>query len=274
MDRELLRKVQLVQLEMLKEIKRVCEVIHVDYHLDSGTLLGAVRHNGFIPWDDDLDIGMTRNNYELFLQEAPGVLDEKYFLQSWYSDENYGLPFAKLRKNNTVYIENNAHNSKAHKGFYVDIFPYDVYPDTVSDQRKMARKLDFIRRCVLVKNGYTPFASDSLKKRICKTVLYMPINLYAAVNSRKKLIEAYESCKTQYNDSCTEFFAPAGTSNFGKWLIPSECFSKYEMHIFEDDEFSIPQNYDAYLTHAYGDYMTLPPEDKRENRHNILQVKF
>lgn len=274
MDTELLRKVQLVQLEMLKEIKRVCEVIHVDYHLDSGTLLGAVRHNGFIPWDDDLDIGMTRKNYVRFLKEAPGVLDKKYFLQSWYSDEHYGLPFAKLRKNDTLYIENNAHNSKAHNGFYVDIFPYDVYPDDVTEQRKMARKLDFIRRSMLVKNGYKPFASDSLNKRIWKTIIYLPIDLYSAVNSRKKLIETYEKCKTQYNGSHTEFYAPAGTSDFGRWVIPSDCFSKYEKHVFEDDEFSVPQNYDVYLTYAYGDYMILPPENKRENRHNILKVKF
>lgn len=275
MDKELLRRVQLVQLEMLKEIKRVCHILKIDYFLDSGTLLGAIRHNGFIPWDDDLDVGMTRENYERFLQEAPAVLDKKYFLQSWYSDEYYGLPFAKLRKNNTIYIENNAHNSKAHNGFYVDIFPYDVYPNDERIQSHMAKKLDFIKRSILIKNGYSPFASDGFYKKTLKTVLYLPIDLFAILNSRKKLIEKYEKCKTMCNDQETEYYAPAsGATNFGKWLIPQRCFLEYGEHVFEDDIFSVPCDCDTYLKHAYGDYMTLPPEEQRGNRHNIIKVKF
>lgn len=148
MKRELLRKVQIEQLELAKEIKRVCEILNIPYFLDAGTLLGAIRHEGFIPWDDDLDMGMLRSAYDKFLKEAPAVLGEEYFLQTWHSDLNYGLPFAKLRKNNTVYKEEAAQNSGAHCGFYVDIFPYDVYPE---DERKQQwQKRDMIYTDVLL----------------------------------------------------------------------------------------------------------------------------
>lgn len=105
MERELLRKVQLKQLEIAKEIKRVCEENEIGYFLCYGTFLGAVRHKGFIPWDDDLDLGMLRADYEKFCRIAPSALKPEFCLQTWYTDPNYGLPFGKVMLRNTIYLE-------------------------------------------------------------------------------------------------------------------------------------------------------------------------
>ena len=105
MEKDLLRKVQLTQLEIAKEIHRVCEENDIRYFLSDGTFLGAVRHQGFIPWDDDMDIGMLREDYEKFCRIAPQKLGEKYVFQNWYTDPNYGLPFGKVMKRGTVYQE-------------------------------------------------------------------------------------------------------------------------------------------------------------------------
>lgn len=276
MDRKLLRKVQLEQLEMAKEIKRVCKVLNISYFLDSGTLLGAVRHNGFIPWDDDLDIGMLRDDYEKFVREAPGVLDTKYFLQTWTSDPEYGMAFAKLRKNNTVYLENVAQKSNAHCGFYVDIFPYDVYPDEPKKQKWQGRRYNSLRRCLLVKCGYKPWRSEeNTVSRFLKYMFHCPIRMFSCVISRRKMIEQYQEMCSKFNcESSTFLYAQAGASKYGKWLVPRECFDKLIYHKFEDDVFLIPEKYDLYLRSVYGDYMKLPPEEKRENRHGIVCVKF
>lgn len=276
MEQSLLRKVQLEQLEMLKEIKRVCELLGIKYFLDSGTLLGAIRHEGFIPWDDDLDIAMLRSDYDRFLKEAPRVLDKKYFLQSWHSDKQYGMPFAKLRKNNTVYLEEAAENAGAHCGFYVDIFPYNVFPNDKEKQKWQASKYEFMRRAIMVKCGYTPWIMNASGiKVLVKRMLYCPMKLYALIHSREKMIEKFDEISTAFNHEESEYlFAQGGASNYGKWIIPRECFDEAELHIFEDSDFSIPKEWKLYLTKVYGNYMQLPPEDKRENRHRVKEIKF
>ena len=157
MDNETLRKVQLAQLEIGKEIKRVCDENGIKYFLDSGTLLGAIRHKGFIPWDDDMDMGMLREDYERFIEIAPKELKPEYFLQTWKTDKSYPYAFAKIRKKGTVFIEAVSQKTNAHNEIFVDVFPYDIYPDDETVRTKLTKKIMLLKYSLWMKDGMTPW---------------------------------------------------------------------------------------------------------------------
>ena len=126
-----LRKLQLLQLDIAKAIKELCESNGIPYFLIGGTLLGAIRHKGFIPWDDDFDVGMLREDYERFIKIAEEKLDKKkFFLETWDTEKGYGFPFAKVKLNGTKYPERNAPKS-VHQGIFVDVFPIDTAAPTI-----------------------------------------------------------------------------------------------------------------------------------------------
>lgn len=122
-------RLQGVILIIAREIDRICRDNNIKYFMDGGTQLGAVRHNGFIPWDDDFDIGMRRSEFERFVDVCRISLDSKQFYLETVEDEGYGFSFAKIHLNNTEIVEDFSKNAKAHHGIFVDIFPYDNIPD-------------------------------------------------------------------------------------------------------------------------------------------------
>lgn len=270
MDQSTLRKVQLVQLEIAKEVKRICDENDIMYWLDSGTLLGAVRHKGFIPWDDDLDMGMKREDYEKFLKIAKTQLRSEYYLQEWESDKGYAFPFAKIRKNGTTYIENKNSKMNTHNGVYIDIFPYDVYGDNNAGQGVPLKMLKLLIQNKCGVRSWVESGSVNYRKLLGQ----FPFMVFSSFVSKGKIIKRYNKLAMTYNNEKKEFYFPQGISNYGKWTIPSECFGSFIEIPFEDDYFKVPKEYDLYLRKAYGDYMQLPPVEKRENRHQILEVKI
>lgn len=276
MDKEILRKVQLVQLEIAKEIKRICEEHNIKYFLDSGTLLGAVRHKGFIPWDDDLDIGMLRNDYEKFLKVASQQLKEKYFLQTYNTDEEYPLAFAKIRKKGTIYIEQVAEYSKVNNGIYIDIFPYDVFPTKKMQQIKQGFFIELYKRILLIKSNYFPWiAKKNIFSKLKTFIFYLPIIFISLFYNKDQIKRKYSHVMTMYNDKKTcLLYEQSGASHYGKWVIPTECFDSFIDLVFEDIKFPCPNNFDKYLRLVYGNYMQLPPLEERENRHNIIKIQI
>ena len=220
MEQKLLRKVQLIELKIAKELKRVCEKLDIPYILDSGTLLGAVRHRGFIPWDDDMDFAMTRANYDRFLLEAPAELGEEYYLQSWKSDPAYGYPFAKLRLKNTAFVEAVSQYAGSEKGFYVDIFPYDVYPDGQAERKGQGHAYDLLRRLILLKGEYTPWEAGN--HRSLKKIIYKTMAIAALPFSREQLIHRFEAATRRFNDSPSGKVFSSGTDNYGTWVVDAE----------------------------------------------------
>lgn len=269
MDRTLLRKVQLTQLEIAKEIRRVCDENGIRYFLCCGTFLGAVRHQGFIPWDDDLDMGMLRKDYETFCAIAPEKLGERFCIQSWYTDPNYALPFAKVRLRNTLYLEAKG-TLLQENGFYVDVFPFDFAPEEADAQQAHAAKLSSLFRRKLMKSHCKPWVDNDRilwKKRIG----YLYYQLRAAFTSGEKLAMAYDQTATDLSESpvlCRQ----RGLSRLD--CYNREWYEEFVLYPFEGELFWGPKDYDAVLSSQFGDYMTLPPEDKRENRHQIIKVDF
>ena len=269
MEQELLRKVQLVQLEIAKEIRRVCDENGIKYFLDSGTLLGAVRHKGFIPWDDDLDLGMLREDYDRFCEIAPEKLDPKYYLQTWKNDSNYPLPFAKVRKHNTVFIEGKSNRSKGN-GIYVDIFPYDNTPTVEEDKEKLRDELCDLARTILMKDHFQPWYEGG-KINWKKRLGYVYYQIKALFTTHEKLVDKYETLVKSVRDASVVY---EQTGNKLLFYFPKSWCKTPQLIEFEDDMFTCTSNTDGYLKELYGNYWELPPESERENRHQILELDF
>lgn len=275
MEKDILEKVHSVLYEMLVTFDNVCRELNTPYFLINGSLLGAIRHDGFIPWDDDLDVAMMREDYERFLQEAPGLLGQEFYLQHWKKDAAYGHVFAKLRKENTVYLESSARDVDTHCGIYIDIIPIDVCPDSEQARRKQGRALSFLRRCVLVQCGYRPWETPGKPgKALLKHIGYLPIVLYAKLHTKGYTVQRYENSARAFNaakDSCC--FGNSGAHQYSETIVPRSYFGKRQ-HLFCGGYFPVPEQAEAYLTKVYGDYMQLPPKAQRENRHNVIRIEL
>ena len=146
-----LKKLQNIEFEILLEFDRICKKHNIMYQLFAGTLLGAIRHRGFIPWDDDIDVCLLRKDYNVFIDVCRTELDSKYFLQTYETDKHSIWQFAKIRKNNTLFLEDAVSECDIHHGIFIDIFPFDnVFPNTFTGrlQRKILNLMgmvDYIR---------------------------------------------------------------------------------------------------------------------------------
>ena len=269
MERQLLRKVQLAQLEIAKEIRRVCDENEIGYFLCCGTLLGAVRHGGFIPWDDDLDLGMLRRDYEKFCRIAPEKLGQQFCLQSWYTDDRYALPFAKVRMRGTEFLEAKGTRLQEN-GFFVDIFPFDNAPETAEARSAHAKQLGSLFRMKLMKCSWKPWMDGdkiNWKKRLGYG-LYQLKALPRRSDAISREYDALAASPAEGQSLCRQ-----------RGLYKLECYDRdgygsFTELSFEGELFRVPENYDAVLRTQFGDYMTLPPEGQRENRHQIVKVDF
>ena len=245
-------------ISLLLEFDRVCRHLDIPYMLFSGTMLGAVRHGGFIPWDDDVDVVMMRDDYERFLREAPAVLDEKvFFLQKEFS-EHWPMFFSKLRLNNTTCLETyHPKDPLTHQGVYMDIFPCDRACRT-----ELGRKIQFLASKVVIakslwRRGYV--TKDKKKKLFMGICRLLPMAPFWAIVRRG-------SAKSEYVHT---FFGAA--SSYSKNVYPKEYFRETVKKTFEDGEFPISACAHELLTILYGDYMTLPPpEERRIKQHAVL----
>jgi len=258
-----LRKLQILELKILLEFKRICEKHHLKYFLIGGTLLGTVRHHGFIPWDDDIDVGMMRSEYEKFLTICSDELSQEYFLQTFESDRTYANSFAKLRLNGTEYPELKNKDTSYHKGIFIDIFPFDHMPNNNLSRTIHRSKLVALTQMCEIKYGYITKPSTLNRK-----ILYLGLRCISKLFSKNQLLKMRENLFQKYNKIPTGFYVTSSLRYY-----PSEIFDHFSELEFEDVKLPVPASYTTYLECAYGDYMTPPPENKR-TRHTPYPPDF
>ncbi len=266
-----LPKLHKCQLIIAGEIKRICDENNIKYFIIAGTLLGAVRHGGFIPWDDDMDIGMLREDYEKFLKIAAKDLGEDFYLQTPETDRNYAPPFAKILLNGTRLVEANAEESRARKGIYIDVFPFDNVPESDSEKGNHNKRTYFYKRLLLAKLNYKVYKKNEYVKRI----VYFILKIISMFFSREKIVKILEKEFTRYNNTPSEYIVNIGGAyGYTKETIKAEWVRETVEIPFEDMMIAAPVDYIKYLETFYGDYMTPPPEDKRYNRHSLSELDF
>lgn len=248
-----------IQLSILKAVKRFCDDNNITYFLMYGTLLGAVRHKGYIPWDDDIDICMLREDYDRFVAEFK---DERYLVRSGQTEKHFPYYFAKVVDPRSILTEK-IDGEDFNTGINVDLFVLDSIPSEASVREALFKKMFAIRRKLLVHT-----LDKTVKRKWYKRVMIFVLEAMF----RKK---AYEYCEQMQStakayaaypsDSVYEMMTPYGM----KSLMPRVYFSSTKQLMFEDDTYSVPAEYEKVLEKLYGDYMTLPPKEKQVTHHNF-----
>lgn len=262
-------KLKLVEIEIFDELDRVCRENGLEYFMVGGTLLGAVRHKGFIPWDDDIDVVMFRSDLEkLESLYYEGKFNDNFFLQTENTDKKYPLMTAKLRKNNTVFLEDCMDDKvESHCGIFVDIFPMDDISDVNSNLvRNNARRISLLTTLICENCGYR-YGIKPLTKAF--TLLFGLIGVEKLKKKRNQLM-TFENNKGFEKNTIY-------ASNYG---YVKQCRNKdvYSPHCeleFEGKKYMAPNKYEDFLSQLFGpNYMELPPVGKRVTRHPIKKISF
>ena len=258
---ERLRKLQLIQLLPFLEIKRICDKHNIHYTPIGGTLLGTVRHKGFIPWDDDIDVGMLREEYNKFLEVAKDELRPEFFLQTYETDPNYPKAIARLCVNETEYMFQGDKDADIHHGVFTDIFPYDNSPDNKLSQIYHKYMIKWLHYATYHK--YSPFAKPtSIKGRIFSFVVSLPF----IFNNKKTVRIIWDNIMQKYNSMPTKHVVRTGSGYpYEKVKVKRVLMEEFVEMEFEGFKISVLKGYHEHLSDNYGDYMELPPIEKRRN---------
>lgn len=266
-----LRDAQLLELELLKKFREICDAEGFRYYLLGGTAIGAIRHAGFIPWDDDIDVGLLREDYEQFLKVAPKYLCKEQRILHYTVDENYADYTMKLVNIKVSYLTQRE-ETIVKQNIWIDIFPIDGTPNSRVARWLHFRKLDLIR--LKLAFHYIKDVRIDKSRAIWKKALVW----FAKKTSIGKLIDPIREKKNldkefrRYIVSRSNFIGNYMGAYHEKEFFPAEYFTEGYKVIFEGEEFLAPTALDKYLTHQYGDYMKLPPENSRIPKHHIIDI--
>ncbi|MBQ9151952.1 MAG: LicD family protein [Clostridia bacterium] len=254
-----MNQLQRKQFDLLTCFAGICDTLEIPWFLVCGSALGAVKYGGFIPWDDDVDMGMMRPDYDRFLREAPALLPAGLFLQTFRSDPAYPNLFAKLRDSRTTFAETAVAHLPMNHGVFIDIFPLDGYPTDQREGRRLERKKTHYKRLLL-----SAFEGDySLKARMAIRIM----RLFGVHKRTAGILDKYEKLISAYDIHTSPLIC-----NHGNWqgkleYAPREQYGEGRMATFEGLAVRVPADAEGYLTRKYGDFRSDPPLSERIGHH-------
>ena len=265
LDDKTLREVQLIQLEMLQEVDRICQKCNIHYNIIAGTLLGAVRHGGYIPWDDDADVAMLRDEYEKFRIACKTELDKtRFYFQDHRNTKGYRWGYGKLRRKNTLFLREFQEHMPYAQGVFIDIFPLDSVPDNYL-LRSVKNFQYFCVRKVLWSEVGKIAEKNFIKRQIYRFLAQIPEKVIFRYYNR--LIHEANCKKTRM---VRILMFPTPNSEYGYY----RCWYENSIDIkFEGINFKGIRDYDSYLSFKFGDYMKLPPPEYRKV-HPVSKLKL
>ena len=255
---------------LLKKFDEICRKYHIQYSIGFGTMLGAIRHKGFIPWDDDVDILITRKEYEKLVKVPASEYGEDFFFQSVKTDPGYPYNTSRLRMNNTSMIYDKWIHAGFNQGIYIDIITLDNVPDSHFAEIIQKISIIFLTPFRFVKNKEVFFAGGTNIPTPLKKVMYQVLSIFPL----DKIYQYEVKIETKYAKKQTKRIAFLGEGNLflKKWYpvqpIPAFSMKKFCYVRFEDTELMCSHEYELLLKQWYGDYMQLPPKEKRQVYHH------
>lgn len=258
------KKLWSIELEMMNKLDSICEKYGIKYFLIGGALIGAIRHKGFIPWDDDIDIGMMRRDYEKFLTVAERELKQPMSLQTYNTEKGYYSDLLRIRHAESTGILGKDVDKTCNNGIFIEIYAYDNIPDNTYIELLFGKNIKFWNA---VLNDYY---DDPPRNSIGRKAVAAFTKVYSKIFSFEftyKMWDGLRKAFMNYNTefaSC-EFSTKKGQKNINKWKV-SDIGETIKVP-FENLMLSVPTNYDACLRTCYGDYMQLPPVEQREAHH-------
>ncbi len=252
-------ELQKKELEIFDAFIDVCARLELKWFLVCGSALGAAKYGGFIPWDDDIDVGLFRDDYEIFVREAGKYLPDYLFLQNYHTEPQFPSVYTKLRHSGTAFIEKSSKNLDINHGLFIDIFPLDGYPKDEKAQKKLENK----KRICKIKQIASFEGDYSFKARALRTVM----RLFGVHKRAEKNSEKLEKIISAYSAQDSEIIC-----NHGNWqgkldYSPREHYGRGAVKFFEGREVLIPEKFNEYLTQKYGDWQSDLPAEKKKSHH-------
>lgn len=264
-------KMKGIQLEILIEFARFCSTYDIKYQITAGTLLGAVRHKGFIPWDDDIDVLMLREDYEKFLNLAKQLFNTAYFVQNYKSDKKVFHYITRIRKSNTLALQDMTQHLDIHQGISIDLFPVDKLPDNpliFQAEVFILCCLNNLKALKLKKRAFRSRNKFLLALKITVYFIIKPIPLYLFNYLKNLIIKKFYV----FEGGKYSLLSASDLNELTNYTFDKKVYQEYIELEFEGHKFLSPKDYHYFLSKVFGNYMELPPEAERISSHEIIKI--